>query len=191
MKKAARISAALLTAGALSLSSRSVSANEPVTAETLQGGLGIRYGFELEPETYNSWAVGIGAKAGYTFSNAVYAGAIFDYFFGDEVVTGISRTDHRAWQGMLEGGYDIAAGSLVVVRPQLAVGMASIIAEACPYGGNCEDRTQTSWAMAPGAEVMLVTHHFALSLDVRYDLIFEDRRIANTLILGAGVGVAF
>ena len=45
---------------------------EPKTANSLQLGLGLRYGIEMNEGDFNPWGLGLGIQGGYTLPNAVY-----------------------------------------------------------------------------------------------------------------------
>jgi hypothetical protein len=188
MGKWVRILSSVMCVGVLSLLAREASANEPATAGSLQGGIGVRYGFELEDWDPNPWGAGIGAKLGYTLPNALYFGGTFDYFFGETQRETVSTYEYNLWQAMLEGGYDIAAGESFVIRPKFGAGFAASRWEVCVESSDCSEDTAHDLALAPGIELILDTEHFAVSVDARYDTVFVDGRTISAVMLGAGIG---
>jgi opacity protein-like surface antigen len=161
---------------------------EPATSNVLQFGAGFRYGLELEEGDFNPWGPGLGLQVGYTLpAAAIYVGGNFDYFFGDTLDVGGVELSGNIWQLMAEAGYDVGLGEVVVLRPKIGVGFASLNAETCIDPGGCTDDSSTDFALAPGATFILLTEKFSLSLDVRYDMIFADETL-NALIFSAGVG---
>jgi hypothetical protein len=166
---------------------RAEAADPPATANVLQFGAGFRYGVELEDGDFNPWGTGLGLAMGYTMPAAVYVGANFDYFFGDTQEFDEGEQSGNIWQLMAEGGYDVGLGKVVVLRPKLGVGLASVKGELCIPADECTEDSSTHFAMAPGAAFLLLTENFSLGLDVRYDMIFADQTL-NALIFSAGVG---
>lgn len=140
---------------------------EPATANSLQLGLGFRYGFNLKSGP-NPFGLGIGLDGGYTLPSAVYLGGNFDYFFGE------NESDSGLGQLAAEAGYDLGLGENFVVRPKVGAGIA--FADSDAY-----------FALAPGLKLMLFTSAVSLSTDFRYDMVFADPML-NALIFSAGIG---
>ena len=160
----------------------------PATSNSLQIGLGFRYGIEMNDGDFNPWGTGLGASVGYTLPvMPIYVGGNFDYFFGSELEAGPLRMKGNVWQFMAEGGYDIGLAEILVLRPKLGLGPATLSVETCASGSPCSSDSKTHFAIAPGAAVMLFTSVLKLSLDLRYDLILADTT-AKALIISAGVG---
>jgi len=162
-------------------------AGEPATQNSVQLGVGFRYGIEMNDGDFNPWGVGLGVDGGYTLPNAVYVGGNFDYFFGDSSEGGGTKLTGNVWQLMGEGGYDIGLGPNLVIRPKLGAGLGTMRAEVCLDGLGCSSDSSTEFALAPGAKVMLFLPSFGLSVDLRYALIFGDET-AKALIFSVGVG---
>jgi opacity protein-like surface antigen len=162
-------------------------ANEPATANSVQIGLGFRYGFELEEGDFNPWGTGLGIAAGYTLPNALYLGANFDYFFGETIEVSGGEQSGNIWQLMAEAGYDLGLGSNFVIRPKVGLGLASFNGELCIDPAPCIEESETDFAMAPGATFLLITENFSLTFDFRYDMIFAEEQL-NALIFSAGIG---
>jgi len=160
----------------------------PATSNSLQVGLGFRYGIEMNDGDFNPWGTGLGASVGYTLPvMPIYVGGNFDYFFGSTLEAGPIRTKGNVWQFMAEGGYDVGLAEILVLRPKLGLGPATMSSEVCASGSPCSSDSKTYFAIAPGAAVMLFTSVLKLSLDLRYDLIFADTT-AKALIISAGIG---
>lgn len=161
-------------------------ADQPATANSLQLGVGFRYGFSLDDEKPSRWGPGLGANAGLTLPNAVYVGGVFDYFFGaSQEEAGVKATAH-VWQLMGEGGYDIGLANLVI-RPKVGAGYATTSAEVCAGDTPCLSNSSGDFALAPGVSLLLFFPRVRISTDLRYDLIFAEKT-AKALILTAGVG---
>lgn len=156
---------------------------DPKTANSLQLGLGLRYGVEMNEGDFNPWGIGLGVNGGYTLPNAVYVGGLFEYFFGDSRDVAGIKFKGNLWQVMAEGGYDIGLTPLFVLRPKIGAGIASTSVSA----GDTDD-SSSDFALAPGVTAMLFLPGFGLSLDVRYDMVFSDPEMGKALIFTAGVG---
>jgi hypothetical protein len=182
---------AAVLSGALLISGEA-HADQPATANVVQIGVGFRYGVDLDSDDgFNPWGPGIGVNGGYTFSNALYLGGNFDYFFGAKKDVPGFDVSGNIWQLMAEGGYDIGLGN-IVLRPKLGLGFASISSKVCAspdnaaFGG-CQEPSEKPFALAPGATFLLLTSHFTLTLDARYDIVFADEK-AKALLFSVGIG---
>jgi hypothetical protein len=162
-------------------------AADPATQNSIQIGVGFRYGIDLEPGELNPWGTGLGLDGGITLPNAVYVGGNFEYFFGSTVETSDIDTSGNLWQLTAEGGYDIGLGPIFVLRPKVGAGVAGSSFETCDLEGACVDDSSTDFVLAPGASFILMPPGFSLSLDVRYDMIFAERTL-NGVIFAAGIG---
>lgn len=162
-------------------------AADPATKNTIQLGVGFRYGFDQEPGDLNIWGTGVGLDAGFTLPNAVYVGGNVEYFFGQRLEQNDIELRGHLWQLTAEGGYDIGVGPIFVLRPKLGAGVAGTTMETCDLGGTCVDDASTNFVLAPGASFILMPPGFSLSLDVRYDVIFAERTL-NAIIVSAGIG---
>ncbi|HYO94777.1 MAG TPA: outer membrane beta-barrel protein [Polyangiaceae bacterium] len=163
-------------------------AAQPATANVIQLGGGFRYGFATDDVEPNPFGVGLGLELGYTLTNAVYLGANFDYFFGGSAELPGADVKANVWQLMAEGGYDIGLGDSVVLRPKLGAGAAWLNGEICnPTLDVCDDSSESSFAVAPGATFLYLGSSISLSLDLRYDIVMTDDTL-NALIVSAGIG---
>ena len=162
----------------------------PRTANSLQLGLGFRYGAMLNDGDFNPWASGLGLDAGYTLPNAIYLGGSFEYFFGTtRGLLGVSAATN-IWQLSAEGGYDFGIGQSFVIRPKVGVGVAGLAwtFEGCPSGeDSCANTKETKAAILPGATFLFFASKFSLALDVRYALVLTDPKLKG-LIFSFGVG---
>jgi len=158
----------------------------PATANSLQIGLGFRYGIEMNEGDFNPWGPGIGASVGYTLPiMPIYVGGNFDYFFGSSVEAGGFETKGKVWHLMAEGGYDVGLADIVVIRPKLGLGPAGMSIETC--GMSCVSDSNVKFAIAPGAAFMLFTPVIKLALDLRYAIVLSDPT-AKALLFSVGVG---
>ena len=160
----------------------------PHTANSLQLGLGFRYGAKLSDGDLNPWGTGLGLDVGYTLPNAIYVGANFEYFFGESSEVAGVKISENILQLSAEGGYDVGIGQNFVIRPKFGVGVAHLNAsvEGCPSGFDCADSV-TKAALVPGVTFLLFTQRLSLALDVRYDLVLTDPSM-KALIFSAGIG---
>ncbi len=163
----------------------------PHTANSIQLGVGFRYGALLSKGDLNPWGTGLGLDVGYTLPQAVYLGGSFEYFFGGSVdYAGGLKAKANIWQLSAEGGYDIGLGENFVIRPKVGVGVASLKTsfEGCVgVGSECDSSTDTKALLAPGVTFMLFTQRISLALDVRYAHVFSDPS-AKGIIFAAGIG---
>jgi hypothetical protein len=177
---------ALAASGTLMVSGSALAA-EPATANSIQLGLGFRYGIEMNEGDFNPWGVGLGVDGGYTLpALPIYVGGTFEYFFGDSQGDDDAGMKGNAWHLMAEGGYDIGLGDSFVLRPKLGAGLGTLRTELCA-AGNCASDSQTNLALAPGVKAILLLPKVRLSVDARYALIFADET-GKALILSAGIG---
>lgn len=161
----------------------------PHTANSIQLGLGFRYGVLLSDGDLNPWGTGLGIDVGYTLPNAIYFGGGFEYFFGDSSEALGFKVSTNIWQLSAEGGYDIGLGENFVIRPKLGFGLAHIgvSVENCPSGFTCSEDSKSKAAIAPGLTLMLFTRQFSLSIDTRYDMVLTDPSLRG-LIFSVGIG---
>jgi len=161
-------------------------ADPPATANSIQLGIGFRYGFSLNEGDFNPWRTGLGLQGGFTLPNAVYLGANAEYFFGQkDEVAGVEHSG-GVWQATAEGGYDVGLGP-IVVRPKVGFGIAGLRDEVCGLPGGCVSDSITKPVLAPGVTFMLLTPKFSAAVDLRYDLVFSDQTV-KALILSLGIG---
>ncbi|HET9959501.1 MAG TPA: outer membrane beta-barrel protein [Polyangiaceae bacterium] len=160
---------------------------EPATANSIQLGLGLRYGIEMNEGDFNPWGLGLGLNGGITLPNAVYVGGVGEYFFGDKEEAGGVKLTGNIWQLMAEGGYDVGLGPLFVLRPKVGLGLANSRSELCLTGLGCTKDNSSDFALAPGATFLVFLPMIKLSADVRYELVFAEET-GKALIWTVGVG---
>lgn len=161
-------------------------AADPATTNSIQLGLGFRYGFEMNEGDFNPWGIGLGLNGGYTLPNAVYLGGNFEYFFGDSVGDDTNGVSGNLWQLTAEGGYDVGLGPIFVLRPKLGAGIADMHEKVCSEG-LCANGNQSKFALLPGATFILMPPGFRLSADLRYEFVFADGT-PKALLLAVGIG---
>lgn len=163
-------------------------AASPATANSIQIGLGFRYGIEMNEGDFNPWGLGLGVDAGYTLPNAVYVGGVFDYFFGETVEVAGSELSGNTWHLMAEGGYDVGLIHLFVIRPKLGLGIGTLSTETCLTGIACDSDSQSKLAVAPGATLLFMPPAFSVSLDLRLPIIFAEGETVKALVFSLGIG---
>ena len=151
------------------------------------GSVGALLGYGFKDGTN----LGLGVRGGYTLPMNVYLGGTFVYHLGKSQDTGFGDAKVNVFYYGFEGGYDIAAGP-VVVRPYLGLGAAT--AKATIPGGSFGGQTfpetsssETRFGLWPGASVLYPLGSAFVGADARY-LIVED---FNAFSLFATGGVQF
>ena len=91
------------------------------TAGHSSAGLLFGYGFK------DGVGLGFGARGGFTLPSNLYVGGTFVYHLGKTESTPIGDLKYNIYYFGAEGGYDLAAGP-VVLRPYLGVGYATLAA---------------------------------------------------------------
>jgi hypothetical protein len=161
----------------------------PHTANSLQLGIGFRYGVMLSDGSPDPWGTGLGLDVGYALPNAIYLGGSFEYFFGASSEIESLKVSANVWQLNAEGGYDIGLGQNFVIRPKLGIGLAGLntTVEGCPADVSCDGSSKTKPAIAPGATFMLFTSRLSLAVDARYEIVLTDPSL-KALIFSVGFG---
>jgi hypothetical protein len=163
-------------------------AAQPATADSFELGLGFRYGIDTDaqPGDDNPWRAGLGLNGGYTLSNALYLGGNFEYFFGQSYGDDAAGDSANIWQFTGEVGYDLALGSIAVLRPKLGAGLATLQSKLC-INADCETASEHDFTMLPGVTLVLMPPGFRVSADIRYQFIFASEA-PHALIFSIGVG---
>ena len=168
-------------------------AAESPTAGTLNGGVGLLYGFWVGGETggINPYGLGLGANAGYTFGVGLHLGAGFQYFFGEsEELAPDSTLSLDLRQAVGVGGYDLALGPELVIRPALGLGVAWTFAESCqPIG--CDSDAGNHFVASPGVKLLYVRGRFYASGEAAYNRVFSTIVDASGVLVGAAAGAAW
>lgn len=154
----------------------------PATLNMLQLGVGFRYGIDMGGGGVDPWRAGFGGDLGYTLASGIYAGALFELFLGSE---GDEDAKSNVWDLMVEGGYDVALGESVVLRPKFGLGLGSKQVD-CYYGG-CDPSARAGWAVAPGVKLIFLGESVSFLLDARFATIFTDEN-AQAMVLSIGLG---
>jgi len=159
---------------------------EPATSRVLQIGLGGEYGVKLAGPKLNPWAFGLGVSLGYTLPMGVYVGVPFDYFFGTRDESGSIPLEEKLWHVGVEGGYDLALGSEVVLRFKGGLGVAAESYRRCELD-LCVSSTDVVPAFGPGLTFLYLGPSFSFTLDARYQLVPLDP-LAQGLLFSIGFG---
>jgi len=163
-------------------------ADGPATAGVLQLGLGFRYGAELNDGDFNPWGTGLGLEVGYTLPILpIYVGGNVEYFFGGTLDSPVGKIEGNIWQATAEGGYDIAAGDHLVIRPKLGLGYANVTSETCVSILGCGTTHDNQGLVAPGAKFILMFSRLQLAFDGRYAVVLSDPK-AKAFIFSMGIG---
>jgi len=171
----------------------------PPTLERVQIELGARYGLALESLDYNPWGGGLGGAIGYTLDKAIYLGASFDWFQGEE----IEYPDPAArypdpiyvggnyWQALVWGGYDMELSDSFVFRPKVGVGMSTSTLRDCNLliddEIECLKTIQGKTSIVPSAQLIFVSP-VTLSLEGRFVMLFDSVTIKTALVGGVSIG---
>ncbi len=120
---------------------------------------------------------GLGVRGGYTLPMNLYLGGTFVYHLGKSQSTSVGDASTNLYYFGVEGGYDIAAGP-VVIRPYLGLGPATAKATVPGFnlGGVSFPETtvsDTRFALWPGASVLYPIGPAFIGADARF-LIVED-----------------
>ena len=148
-------------------------------------GLLIGYGISLE-DGANPWGLGFGARGGYNIGQ-IFLGARFVFYLGEsqDITTPFGATissDVNIWELGIEGGYDLAAGDALTIRPELGIGLASINVSV----SGASDST-TKLYFAPGASILYdVSDSIFLGVDARFQIVLADQTAKGILLLANG-----
>ena len=171
----------------------------PPTIERVQIELGGRYGFALESLDYNPWRGGLGGAIGYTLDSAIYLGASFDWFQGEEIEYADPANLYpqpvyiggNYWQALVWGGYDMELSKDFVFRPKVGVGMSTSTLRDCNLDIEnkieCLKTIRGETSIVPGAQLIWVSP-VTLSLEARFVMLFDSVTIKSAAILGLSIG---
>ncbi|MEI9950099.1 MAG: hypothetical protein WDO74_14285 [Pseudomonadota bacterium] len=134
---------------------------------------------------------GLGLRGGYTLPMNLYLGGTFVYHLGKSQSTPIGDASTNLYYFGVEGGYDLAAGP-VVIRPYLGLGPATakVTFPGATSGGVTFPETtvsDTRFAFWPGATLLYPLGPVFIGADARF-LIVED---FNAFSAFATVGYQF
>src|SRR5690349_11911109 len=157
-------------------------------------GLLLGYGISLE-DGGNPWGLGFGLRGGYNI-DAIFLGARFVYYLGETEEAGGYEASVNIWELGLEGGYDIAAGP-VIIRPGLGLGIASFNLSAELPGvfgtGNMTvDDSEINPYFALGGSVLYdIDDTFFIGGDLRLKIVIGDNGDGKALTIFANGGMRF
>jgi hypothetical protein len=128
--------------------------------------------------------LGLGVRGGYTLPMNLYLGGTFVYHLGKSE----NEYSTNLFYFGAEGGYDIAAGP-VVIRPYLGLGAATaqVSMPAIPGFTEKMSNSETRFALWPGATVLYPLGSWFIGADARF-LIVDD---FNAFSMFATGGVQF
>jgi hypothetical protein len=186
-------------AATVALTSLSASAQGAFTASKAQVGARVGYGVYTGDGDLNPYGIGFGAAAGYTLDMNVFLGASFEYYLGESEDAPGAKGSFNVWNLMFEPGYDVAVGDSMVLRPQVGIGLTSVMAEVCtslppPFGTGqevCMDASESKMAVAPGAMFLMDFGGLYGQAGARYHHVFVDEGSASGLLFNIGVGGTF
>jgi len=188
---------ALGCALALTLVMSATASAQSATANKAQVFGELGYGIWMGEDTdddFNPYGIGLNLGGGYTLDMGVYIGARLDYYLGDSEEAGGVEASTNIYQFGIEAGYDVAAGSDLVVRPQVGLGMATYAFESSG-GGFDFDVSEGGISIAPGVAAIMDMGGFHLRGDLRYSILSVDvgdeSFDASGLLLGVGAGASF
>ena len=174
----------------------SAAAKPAFTTSHPSAGLRLQYGIDLEDHDADLGFYGLGfaVRGGYTLDFGLYVGANFDYFLGGSGEGPGIEVTTNVWQVQAEVGYDLGLGRALVLRPQLALGLAGLALETC-YSGQlgddvCRDNGETDFAVSPGALAMYDLGPVFVSGEARFNVIMAEESL-NALFIGLGAGMTF
>lgn len=160
-------------------------AHAEVSPTAGHGSVGALLGYGFK----DGLGLGLGVRGGYTLPMNLYLGGTFVYHLGKSESTPFGDTKVNVYYFGVEGGYDIAAGP-VVVRPYLGLGAAT--AKASFPGGSVAgislpggDSSDTKFALWPGATVLYPIDNFFVGGDARFLIV--DNFNAFSLFATAGL----
>jgi len=154
-------------------------------ARPISLGLLLGYGISFE-DGGNPWGLGFGLRGGYNI-DAIYLGARFVYYLGESEEVGPVEVSVNLWELGIEGGYDIAAGP-VIIRPGLGLGIAGFSADLGPAG----DASDTNPYIALGSSILYdIDEQFFIGGDARIQIVIGDNGDGTALIILANGGMRF
>jgi hypothetical protein len=148
-------------------------ASGAAAAKPISVGLLLGYGLTFE-DGPNPLGLGIGLRGGYNI-DAIYLGARFVYYIGESEEQAGFEASVNLWELGIEGGYDVAAGP-VIIRPALGLGIAntSVTADS-PLGGGEVSNSSTDPYLSLGGSVLYdIDAQFFIGGEMRLLLVFGD-----------------
>jgi hypothetical protein len=145
--------------------------------EGYQGSLQVGTGF------VDTYGIGVGGRAGYTFANGIYAGAAATYYWGNSVTTSTGDVSAHATFVGAEGGYELFPNRRWEIRPYVFVGPSWIrTVHDAPF----LTESKTRFAVQPG---LLAAYHFGDAyVSAEAKIHATPSPTALTVFGGAGLG---
>jgi hypothetical protein len=160
-------------------------AHRPISVSLL-GGYGHSFNAD---DNLNPLGIGFGVRGGYNIG-ALYLGLRFLFFLGDSESMGAEVSANTMTVG-LEGGYDLAlAKDVLVLRPELGVGLGIVEGESMVGGVvPTADGSSEDLYIAPGAALLVnVGERSIIGVDLQAPIIFsDDIEVALTMLAVAGM----
>lgn len=131
--------------------------------------------------TAGGYGFGLGAKAGYTLTNRIYLGGMFDYHFGTSESFANNTIRNQTWYFGPEAGYDIGVGP-VLLRPVVGLGLmfhnGSLSGtEVASIPGAEQSTTATRVYVAPGVGAVYPIGNFFVGGDARYMITTDNNSL--------------
>ena len=185
-----RRSISLLSATAIIFAAFPTIAEPAFTLDLATVSGGVRYGSE-------NLDLGVGVRGGYTLSQSIYIGAVFDYWFGEseeQTVPGFPggpgggtvSASVSGWDLMGEVGYDFGVSPTVVIRPLGGIGVFHADGETCAPVIGCAEISESEAAGAAGGQLLVDLDGFNIGAELR--ILFADE---VAVLVGGNVGAAF
>lgn len=151
------------------------------------------YGFNLQGGAVNPYALGLGARGGFTLPSQLYVGGSLDYFFGAAKTVLSDDIEAKHWQLLGEVGYDLALGqSALVLRPLGTLGLSQHSVGYCfEENGVCGNSRDNAIVFGFGANMMYDLGGLYVGGDARFNWLLADVDESTSIILGGLVGMTF
>lgn len=161
-------------------------AERPISVSLL-GGYGHTFN---AADDLNPLGVGFGVRGGYNFG-ALYVGMRFLFFLGDSESMATAEVSASTMTVGLEGGYDLAlASDVLVLRPEVGVGLGIVEGESMAGGATpTADRSSEDLYIAPGIALLVnVGERSIIGIDLQSPIVFaDDIEVALTALAVAGM----
>jgi len=164
----------------------------PFTAEKVTASARAQYGFSLQGGTINPYALGLGARGGYTLDFALYLGGSLDWYSGtsNSVLGNTISGDH--WQVLADVGYDLALTPDMVLRPLGNIGVARKSMGYCfEETGVCGEKASNAVVLGLGAEYLYSFGMFNIGADLRFNGLAANTTKSTFINLGVVAGATF
>jgi hypothetical protein len=168
---------------------------EPFTMEKVTASGRAMYGFSLQGGTINPYALGLGARGGYTlnlYNQPLYVGGSMDFYFGtSNSVTG-HTIDGNHIQFLGDAGYDLGLMPELVLRPLVNLGLARhSMGYAFEETGVRGHKAETAIILGFGAEALYSIGAFNIGGDLRFNGMAAHATKTTVITLGIEAGMTF